>query len=532
MTTLLAVVLVLIAFLVAFATLLALGLVGRWRASGLRQTVLTERGTITFLFENETLVDVTTSARDLLATAPKRGSDWSRLSGLLEPRFPGLDDWIFELADLGEMERQSNDETSLLHAEWHDGIARITLSSLGVGDNTAATDQYTVAALNRELETLRAATERTPFPIWEEDEGGAVTWCNSAYLDLLSDLHDNAGHGWPPTRIFDIPDTDGDDFGSQTARVAVSAAGDESRHWFEVHVQPNGSGRLCTATPTDDLVKAETSLNEFVTTLSKTFAALPIGIAIFNRSRELAMFNPALVDLMTLPVDFLISKPTLASFLDRLREMQMMPEPKDYKSWRQRVSDLVAEARNGTYEDKWTLPGGQTYRVTGRPHPDGAVAFLFEDISTEIELARKHRAEIETAQATLDAMPAAVAVFSTAGVLTLSNAQYATIWASGGAGDLTDLSIYDSIEHWRNASAPSGVWDEIRATVGHAGVREPCKANITLLDGRALTCRVAPLPRGFTLIEFAQLRLNDGTAEVPEDVALQRGDNRLLGVGS
>ena len=62
----------------------------------------------------------------------------------------------------------------------------------------------------------------------------------------------------------------------------------------------------------------------------------------------------------------------------------MMPEPKDYRSWRQQMSDLEAAAQNGTYEETWALPTGQTYRVTGRPHPDGAVALLFEDISAEV----------------------------------------------------------------------------------------------------------------------------------------------------
>jgi PAS domain-containing protein len=532
MTTLLAFALVCIAFLVAFATLLLLGFFERTRSGGLRRTVLTERGTITFLFENETLLDATAPARDLMATAPRRGSDWSRLAALLEPRFPGLEEWVFELADLGEMERASKDGTSALHAEWHDGIARLTLTSSGSDEEASETDRYTLAALSREVETLRAATDRTPFPIWEEDNEGRITWCNRAYLDLLEDLQGNPGQGWPPAPLFDLPVDDTGAPAPGRSRVALGAEGEDRRHWFEVHLQEIDSGRLCTATPLDDLVKAETSLSEFVTTLSKTFAALPIGLAIFNRSRELAMFNPALVDLMTLPVDFLISKPTLASFLDRLREMQMMPEPKDYKSWRQRVSDLVAEARNGTYEDKWTLPGGQTYRVTGRPHPDGAVAFLFEDISTEIGLARQHRAEIETAQAALDAMPSAVAVFSTAGVLTLSNAPYRQLWSSRDGSDVTNMSVYDAIDTWRAASAPSVVWDDIRAAVGHAGARDATQSHITLQDGRALACRIVPLPRGFTLIEFDHIRTADDSAPETTSDQLEAQEKRLLGVGS
>jgi hypothetical protein len=42
---------------------------------------------------------------------------------------------------------------------------------------------------------------------------------------------------------------------------------------------------------------------------------------------------------------------------------------------------LEEEAASGLFEETWSLPGGQTYRVIGRPHPNGALAFMFEDIS-------------------------------------------------------------------------------------------------------------------------------------------------------
>jgi len=49
----------------------------------------------------------------------------------------------------------------------------------------------------------------------------------------------------------------------------------------------------------------------FVQTLTKTFAQLSIGLAIFNRERQLVLFNPALIDLTALPADFLTGRPHL-----------------------------------------------------------------------------------------------------------------------------------------------------------------------------------------------------------------------------
>lgn len=504
LTPLLALGLVLAAFLIASAVLVVIGMIDSRRASRLRDMSSSERGLITFLFDDEALLDASPAARDLLASGPRHGSDWARLAAMLEPRFPRLNDWIADLAELGQMERTSKDGTSQLNAEWHDGVARIVIASTGTIDTSAMPDQHALTALSSELETLRLATDSIPHPIWKEDENGRLLWCNNAYMDLADDLDGEQGaQSWPPARLFDLPLSD--DTRETQQRMALSADDDETRHWFEVDRRPGEGSQICVATPADTLVKAENSLSEFMTTLTKTFATLPIGLAIFNRDRELAMFNPALLDLTSLPVDFLIAKPNLGSFLDRLREGQMMPEPKDYKSWKQRVADLVTQARNGTYEEIWALPAGQTYRVTGRPHPDGAVAFLFEDISTEMSHARRYRAEIETSQAALDAMPSAVAVFSSAGVLTLTNRSYADLWGYDPSTSIGEVSIYDAIKKWQSDAAPSGVWEEIRAFVSHTGSRKSWDAHIALSDGRNITCRVLPMPNGATMVDFTPL---------------------------
>jgi len=101
-----------------------------------------------------------------------------------------------------------------------------------------------------------------------------------------------------------------------------------------------------------------------------------------------------------------------------------MPEPKNYKTWRHRMADLISAAETGQFEETWSLETGQTYRVTGRPHPDGAIAFLLEDISTEVLLTRNFRAELEMGQSLVDTFDDALAVFSHAGVLTFSNKAY------------------------------------------------------------------------------------------------------------
>jgi len=507
--TLLALALVATAFVIAMATLMAFAMLSPGRRHSLRHFKEREENDVTFLFEGETLIDASKEAHNLLSSGPRSGTEWTHLTGLLHPRFPGLSDWMQDLADLGEMSCTSIDGTSRIDAEWHGGVARIALVDVESADGQIELDRHSLSAMRHELDTLRATAEHVPYLVWREDNQGIVTWANRAYLDVAESM-DPTGNvpPWPPRPLFEHPRLEAveNDSPRDIRRVALSLPDDDQRHWFEINQAVLGDETLFTATPADKVVRAETALSEFVMTLTKTFAHLPIGLAIFDRERKLALFNPALNDLTALPIQFLVGKPSLFAFLDRMREKRMMSEPKDYKSWRQQMSELEVQAVDGTYEETWALPTGQTYRVTGRPHPDGAVAFLFEDITAEISLTRRFRSELEMGQSAMDCMEEAVAVFRPgSGVLAMSNAAYGDLWGDDPTTMIEDVTVTDATTIWQRQSAPTPVWDRLRKFVAHQGERSEWTAMVPLKDGRALDCRFAPMTRGATMAAFRVL---------------------------
>ena len=178
-------------------------------------------------------------------------------------------------------------------------------------------------------------------------------------------------------------------------------------------------------------MRAEQSQREFLQTLTKTLADLPAGLAIFDRERQLQLFNPALLDLTGLAAGFPATRLSLYSVLDQLRELRMIPEPRDYRSWRRQISTLETAAAAGHHVETWSLPGGRTYRVTGRPHPGGAIAFLFEDITSEITLTRKFRAELTLGAQVMDALDQALIVFNAVGQVVLTNKAYENMGTRG-----------------------------------------------------------------------------------------------------
>jgi PAS domain-containing protein len=288
--------------------------------------------------------------------------------------------------------------------------------------------------------------------------------------------------------------------------------------WFDLVRMPLGDEVLCYALTANAAVQAETSLRDFMQTLTKTFADLPIGLAIFDRARVLQLFNPALADLTALAPDFLISRPTLSAVLDAMRAKAMIPEPRDYRSWRKQLLRLEEEATMGLFEETWNLPGGQTYRVIGRPHPNGALAFMFEDISHEMTQTRRYRADLELGQSVIDAVDEAVVVFSQGGQLVMSNIAYAQLWNHDPAVLLSDAGIGTLCAWWREHSAPSLLWDDATDFVATLGDRTPWDGEVRMLDGRLVTCRFRPLTGGATLITF-RARAADAGGAVLEPVA-------------
>lgn len=381
------------------------------------------------------------------------------------------------------------------------GRSIVTVGALDPGRDRRAIDQPGLDALNGEVDLLRQGLEMTRDPVWQEDETGQIIWANRAYFDLLEQAGDLADRlVWPVRKLFPEGSAPTDQV-PQSRRVSLDLPVPAGRIWAEVESRPYRQGRLFCARRIDRLVAAETSLRDFVQTLSRTFAHLPIGLAIFDRRRELVLFNPALVTLSTLPGDWLSSRPDLFAFLDRLREKQRMPEPKDYQAWRASLGELEQAARDGTYQEMWTLPDGQTFRVIGRPHADGAVAFLFEDISQEVTLTRKFRGDLDLYQSVLDDSEEALCVFSREGRLEMANKACHVLWPDmADAGTITDASRL-----WQTACDPTPLWGEIRDVVCGYAKRSAWTERVTLPDGRCLVCRIAPVKGGASLVAFREL---------------------------
>lgn len=451
----------------------------------------------TFLFQGDRLIDATPGARSLIDSSL---SDITRgdIARLLEPRFHGLTD-LLGANSAGTL----SDATGLgAQVDRLGETTRLTLTSQDPASATA------MQVLNSELCDARSITDAARAPIWRVGPDGAIDWANEAYLALCTDDDGTGVLTWPLAHVFDHPDRIAD--AADGTRMRLSHG--ESDDCFRVMTTWQAGSRIFTAWPEDRAVAAENQLRGFKMALSNTFAHLSVGLAVFDRDKRLTLFNPALTDLTGMDARHLIDQPGLSEFLDRLREARLLPEPKNYAAWKTRVLE-TGDAGGESLNETWPLSDGRTLHVCAQPHGDGAIAFVFEDITSEIAMTRSFRSELELGQQVLDLLDDGIAVFSATGTLMSWNKAYMRLWGCEEALSLaSEHSLIDASRYWSKACVPTPVWGDVRDFAAALKERAEWEADVTLRNGRNVHCRFEPLGGGAMLAVFRQASSADATA--------------------
>jgi len=428
-----------------------------------------------FLLRDGALVD--TDAEDVPLPAPRDRDedDWSRLARGFAPRFalpPAPPEGTQQIAAASP-----EDDPATLEIDARGARTRLTLR-----DPHAACPAARHALLSGLAETARrgAALAQLPVPVWLRDSEGRIDWENAAAAALPA----------------------GDRAHLLATEQNGRTAPDGTTRCYDLVTRKDATGTIVFATDVTPLVRAEETRREFIQTLGRSFADLPTGLAVFDRGHALAMFNPALADLTGLdPVD-LSGRPDIFCFFDMLRDRQVMPEPKNYASWRGQIHAMIHEAQDGQYREVWSLVTGRTYRVTGRPHPDGAVAFLFEDISEEISATRHRRAERDVLLATLDRVDEAIAVLSHEAGLVFCNRRFATLARLDPDAREAGLPLPAVLDTCAARFPDDALWQDIAARLDGSTPARAMTGQVKLGTGRPLALSLVPLGQGQMMLSL------------------------------
>lgn len=445
---------------------------------------------VKFLIEDGKVIDECRAGKRLL----DGDSDlpWSGLVELLATRFPDFPTTVENARARAPCRVASvaDDDCSTVRIDIVGKRLRVVVdqpasADLGADHHLARIDQISLSMMTR-------AVGLAPFPVWITDETDQIIWHNPAYAHMGTLMT-------AQRQPFDH--TELDKTCGQPRRIKLSRGAD-SEQWFEVSCTQVDNLTAYYAVDISNLVYAEVAQRGFVQTLTKTFANLGTGLAIFDKHNRLVLFNPALIDLTQMSAEFLSSRPSLTAFFDWLRDNRIMPEPRDYGEWRIKLRELTKEATEGTFSELWSLPNGLSYRVLGHPQTDGAVAFLFEDVTAELSLTRNFVKELEINTALLNRLPQAVAIFSPTGDILTVNDAYKKLWNSDPNGQIRLVDTPSAVAIWSSQCAPSDVWQDVTTTLNATSGKRAFCGQAQLLNGRDVTFSVEKLGKGASAVLF------------------------------
>jgi len=405
------------------------------------------------------------------------------------------------------------------------GQAVLRIRSLD-GDRLAlAQMQAQHAEMQRELARFQALLDRLPQPAWLRDKDGRIAWMNTAYAKTVTEAGKDANAGADilegPARIKAAQARlRGADFQERTPVVSAG-----QRRVFDVFETPYEGGSAGLAVDVSEAERLKSDLVRRVDSHRKTLDELATGVAIFAAEGRLVFHNQAFRQLWDLEPAFLAQEPTDMAILDRLRAKELLPEPADFRAWKNQLKEAYRSVE--PREHWWHLPDGRTLRVVQTPNPEGGVTYLFDDVSERINLESRYNALSRVQRETLDHLRDAVAVFGSDGRLKLYNPAFAQMWKLPQAELQSEPHAVRVFALARALHQPEEPWEMLKTAVtAIPESRKPVFGRIERADGAVIDLATMPLPDGATLVTFSDI-----TAAISVERALTERNEALEAAG-
>jgi signal transduction histidine kinase len=398
----------------------------------------------------------------------------------------------------------------------------------GDGDGRALTaDEARLRRADKSQAELSESFAHAPIIAWRRDLSGGLTWINRAYVDAVrGESADTVIAGQTELLFGDEKEALRDlaERARTTGRPATTRAstviGDEKQKldFLETPVMDGSVGfaidRTAQVTAVEAL-KREVEANQLV------LDRLRRGVALFTKDLTLSYFNDTVAALWGLDSKFLHSNPGLRDILNALREQSMVPEARNFTTWRRELVDRFQKLSD-CYDERWHLPNGTVLHLIAEPHPLGGIVLMVEDISEMLEMQREIRSVSLVQNAALSKLREGVLVLGLDGRRRLSNRAFGELWR-------LDEQMLDNA-HIREIAAlceplfgDHGVWSRmIEFVSGATEARGTWYETLERSDGSVLGMAGTVLPDGATMFGFT-----DVTDSIHKERVLREQNDKL-----
>lgn len=184
-------------------------------------------------------------------------------------------------------------------------------------------------------------------------------------------------------------------------------------------------GRLYDKTTETEL---KTKVNHLELGIKEILTNISVAASLFDKHRRLRFYNQAFVNLWGLTPDYLDTAPDHVDILDKLQASRLIPESRDYKSWREQVL-LPYRDIKAHYEDIWYTPQNKTIKCSVSAYSDGGIVCLQENVTDYILLEQSHHILTDNLRNTLNALDEGIILCDASGRIKVTNTKITDIFA-------------------------------------------------------------------------------------------------------
>jgi len=377
-----------------------------------------------------------------------------------------------------------------------------------------------IARLREENEAARAAfdalsalIEAAPVPMWHRAPDMKLTLVNSAYvvavdaengeqvvadgIELVETIN-----GFSPLDAAARAKEKGGPF----ERVVATTVGGERRMTQVVDVPLGKSGVAGYAIDIQELEDARREQQRFGESQRDMLDQISAGVAQFGSDKSLKFCNLPFQRIFSMRQQWIAEQPEFPRVLDRMREMNRIPEVRDFPEWREERTGWFQSTR--AIEENWLLADGTHLRVLANPTPDGGLLVIFEDRTEQVQLASARDTLLRVRTATFDNLFESLAVFAADGKLNIWNHQFANNWGLEeeylGSHPRVDSLMQKMASQLRQPARISEVREMVRSATTE---RQQKGGRLNFTDGRRFEFAAIPLPDGNAL--FTMLNISD-----------------------
>ena len=385
--------------------------------------------------------------------------------------------------------------------------------------------------LKQRTTALEDILSSLPFPVWTRDPSLNITWCNRAYCHAVDAAKDRV-----LSEQIELAQVNYDRSGrsiAEKARLEHRLQHDErhlviggTRHLMQISEIPltpadwtEDQLQNAAKTKTGELGSAQTALAGFALDQTKLEDAaremerhhaaqaaildqMTTGVAFFGRDQKLWYFNSAWAEIWSLEDRWLNSKPTLSEVFDMLREKRKLPEQADYRRFRDFHLSMFTTLLQ-PHDEMLVRPDGGTMRMLIVPHTIGGLAFLLEDVTSNLQMEVSYNTLIAVQKATLDNLTEGIMVVGTDGRIKLFNPSLLRVWQLDGEYLQTEPHLSDLAEQMRVLYPKNIDWGAQKQNIISSALnRESRVGRILRGDGGIIKVTHTPLPDGGMLVSY------------------------------